>query len=118
MPKINDKKILNYSLVGLLFLIIIVYSILQTRNLFNGAKISVLNIENGQTFTNPLLTLSGSAKNAKSFSIDDRSVNLDTKGNFSEPLLLAPGRNIISLKAVNRFVESEEKIYQVYYKNK
>ena len=108
------KTIINYALLIFLFLIIGIYAFSRTRNLFAGAHIIVRDVVDGQTFTKELLTIAGTAENTKAFSIDDRPVSLDTKGNFSESLLLSPGRNIISLKAVDRFGHSEEKNYQVY----
>jgi hypothetical protein len=112
----NFKRIVSIAAPALLFLIIASYTYYKTRDLLRGVVLSVNGITDGETFTEPEVSLTGSAKNALMLSINGREIFIDRNANFSENLLLLPGYNIVAIKAEDKFGKKAEKDYQVTLK--
>lgn len=93
------KRVVRYGAVGLFGLLLLYFALYQFRALREGPMIDLIGIEHGASTSTPLLSVSGSVKNARSLTLNDRSVLFDLKGAFAEKLLLSPGYNIISLIA-------------------
>jgi hypothetical protein len=114
---INWKKTLQLGSLAIFFLIIIIYAIFGARSIISGVKIKNVNITDGETFKNPITIIKGTAKNAIDLRLDGREISIDQDGNFNETIALLPGYNIINIKARDKFGYSDEKNYQVIYKN-
>lgn len=114
--KKDIKTIIAFFAIGLLFLGIAGYAYSRTRNVIAGVSITLPDIEDGQTFTDPVVEMKGRAKNAVKVLLNDREIGVDKDGNFDELLLLLPGYNIITLEAEDRFGKKIEKNYHVYLK--
>ena len=99
-----------------LFLIILSYTYYKTRDLLRGVVLNIGGVTNGESFTEPLVKIEGSAKNATILSINDREISVDKDANFQESLLLLPGYNILTIKAQDKFGKKAEKDYQLYLK--
>ena len=112
----NASFYLKTGLLGLFILIIFAYSFIQTKNLIFGPVIHLSSPINGQTYTNPLIDIKGSAKNANYLEMDDRSIFTDEKGHFEDKMLLSPGYNIIKFKAQDKFGNKVEKMIEVILK--
>jgi hypothetical protein len=78
-----------------------------------GVDLRISGVSDGQTFSNPAVQVSGQAKNARNLSIDGRPVLIDRDGYFQESLILAPGYNIMTFKASDKFGKYVEKNYQL-----
>ena len=100
----------------LFFLMIIVYAFFVSHNLIYGVKIKNVNVINGVTVTNPIVNITGNAKNATDLTLDGREISIDQNGNFNETIALLSGYNIINIKAKDRFGDVDEKNYQIMYK--
>jgi Glucodextranase, domain B len=114
-----NQNALYYLKRGLLIALVVTvlsYSLFQTRNIIFGPSIELTSPIDGETYTNPLLEVKGVAENVKSLELDDRPIFTDTKGNFSEKLLLSPGYNILKLEATDKFGKKLDKIIQVILK--
>jgi Glucodextranase, domain B len=111
------KKILKIGSLCLFFLFIIVYGFFRSQDLIFGVKIKNVNIEDGQTFGQNPLNVTGNAKNAVNLSLNGRKVSIDKDGNFNETIALLSGYNVLSIEAVDKFGNNDTKIYKLIYKN-
>lgn len=103
--------------LGILFIALISgYAFYQSRNLVAGPVIIINEPENGTTSNQQLLKISGVAKNVKKITLNDRAIDIDEAGNFSERLLLSEGYNIIKISAWDKFDKKTEKIIEIVYK--
>lgn len=112
----DAKKIVKISSLIVLFLFILVYAFIRSWGLIFGLKIKNVSISNGATYTESLLNVTGNAKHAVLLTLNDREISINQKGDFNETISLLPGYNTISLKAKDKFSNSDEKNYQLIYK--
>ena len=91
----NLKKILKIALPVFLFTVILSYTYYKTKDLLKGVVLEINGFKDGQTFAEPLLALSGLARNATRMTINGREIFIDKNANFEEKLLLLPGYNIL-----------------------
>lgn len=115
------KKILRISLIILFFVIILGYGYYRSKDLIFGVKIRNVSFggapaQSGATVTEPVLAITGNAKNAVLLTLDDREISIDQAGDFTESLALQPGYNIITIRAKDTFGHLDEKDYQLIYK--
>lgn len=101
--EINRQTYLKMIALGLLFVVIIVYGALKTRNVLLGPEISIDYPQSGSTILSPLVTVSGQAKRIAKIYFNDRKIFTDDTGAFKESLLLARGYNILEFKAEDGF---------------
>jgi len=109
-------SIVRTSSIALLILVLIGYSIFQAQKLIRGPIIDVYTPENGVTYNQTLIEVTGRAQNIAYLNLDDRPIFTDKNGNFSEKLLLSPGYNIIKLDARDKFKNYTEKRLEVILK--
>jgi hypothetical protein len=107
---IRPKHILLFALLILLTS----YSLYQARFLIIGPRITVTSHENGQVVENPVVTLSGKAKNIAKISLNDRQIFTDEQGLWSEKLIVNPGLSIMTLKASDRFGRDITKTIELF----
>ena len=112
----NAISILRISIVSLLGLIILGYSLFQAHKLISGPIIDIYTPQNSATYNQTLIEIYGRARNASYLNLDDRAIFTDKDGYFKEKLLLSPGYNIIKLDAKDKFKKYTEKIIQVILK--
>jgi len=108
------KFLLKVILIGVLFVFIIGYSYYKTKDLIGGVKLTVAGIEHGETVSNPLIELSGTARRAIHVRINGREIFIDSEGIFRDSLLLLPGYNIITIEAQNKFGKEVQKTFEVF----
>jgi hypothetical protein len=113
--KLPRALAIKISSVVIIFLLILGYGLFQARNIIIGPKISLATPENGESLSNPLVTIAGLAKNITRISLDDRQIFVDKQGNFSEKLLLPAGYTIIKLAAQDKFGRSTQKLLELNY---
>jgi len=99
----SGKTITIIILVVILVTSIAGYSYYQARNLIKGPQLVIHNPPDGTTLDNPLVKISGSARNIAYISLNNRQIFVDNEGNFNEELLLAPGYNIWKVEAKDKF---------------
>lgn len=113
---LSTKRHIGTASILLFFGLIGWYAVGRAHNLVHGAEIALNSLTDGQVVNEPLLTLSGTAKNAKSFSINDREVFVSEAYNFAEKILLLPGYNVITLKGEDKFGKKTEEQMRVVYR--
>lgn len=111
----NTKKILKISILSFFFLFIFIYAFFISHDLIFGVKIKNVNIVDGAKTTNPILQITGNAKNATKLSLNDRIISVDQDGDFNETIALLSGYNIITIKAQDKFGYSDEKNYKLIF---
>ncbi len=111
----DSKKFLKSVCLGIFFLFIIMYALFRSQDLIFGMRIKNVNIEDGATFTESNIEITGNAKNAINLSLNGREISVDQSGNWSETIALLPGYNIISIKAKDKFEQEDEKNYKLMY---
>lgn len=91
------------------------FAFFEARTLLYGPQLSLESPKNGATYTEELLEISGTAKNIAFISMNGLQIYTNQQGNFAEPFLLAPGYNIITVAARDRFNRTIEKKFEVVY---
>jgi len=110
---LSKLKIFLYVLFGL---IIASYSLFQAWKLISGPIIEIYSPQNGATYTQTLIEISGRARNISYLNLNDRPIYTDKDGYFKEKLLLLPGYNIIKLDARDKFKTYTEKKLELILK--
>ena len=118
--KTDVKKILTIASFSVLFLFIVIYAIFRSSDLIFGVKIKNVEINgsalvSGATVPDNVLKVTGVAKNAVDLTLDGREISVDQAGNFSETIALLSGYNILTLRAVDKFGNTDEKDYKLTY---
>jgi|SRR3989344_6144563 len=112
----NTLSVLKISLLILLGLIIVIYSVFQAWKLISGPIIEISMPQNGATYNQSLIEVSGRAKNVSYLNLNGRPIYTDLEGYFKEKLLLEQGYNIIQLDARDKFQNYTEKRLEVILK--
>jgi hypothetical protein len=110
---ISILKIVLFSLFGL---IIASYTIFQAWKIIVGPQIFIDTPQNGATYNQTLIEISGRAKNVSYLNLNDRPIFTDKDGNFKEKIVLSPGYNIIKLDAQDKFKHSTQKRLELILK--
>lgn len=109
------KKILKIIILSSFFLFIIIYAYFRSSDLIWGVKIKDVNIIDGTKVTESVINITGNAKNAINLTLNGREISIDRGGNFNETIAFLPGYNIVSLKALDKFGNTDEKDYKIIY---
>lgn len=112
---LSAKKITQIAALLVFFILILSYAFYRSHDLIYGVKIKNVNISDGETFTDPVLHLTGNAKNAVNLTLNGREITIDQSGNFNETIALLLGYNIVDIKAKDKFGYNDEKIYKLIY---
>lgn len=112
----NAKSVLRISMFSILGIVIVGYSLFQAQKILFGPIIEILSPQNGATYSESLIEVTGRARNISYLNLDDRPIFTDKDGKFAEKLLLSPGYNIIKLDGTDKFKKHTEKIIQVVLK--
>lgn len=103
------------SILGITLLVIVVlYAGMRTKDLVFGPGLKLPEIPSGVK-GDQILTLSGTAKQARELSINGRTVPTELSGAFTETLILVPGYNVVSVKSKDLFGHTVEKTFATYY---
>jgi len=114
----NAKTWLKIGTIIFFVVLIVGYSIFQTRKIIEGPELKLTSPKQGTIYTEPLVEITGKASNIKEIRLDDRPISITEDGSFREKLLLFPGYNIIKLSAEDKFgKKTEKKIELVYQEN-
>ena len=97
------KIALRIIVVSLVVVLMVGYSLYQARNLIHGPEITITSPTPGSTLHAPLVTIAGTAENIAFISLNDRQIFVNSNGDFSEQLLLAPGYNVWTISAKDKF---------------
>lgn len=112
----NTAKTARIVVLSVLGAIILLYSAFQSYKIIEGPIIDIYTPQNGATYNQTLIEITGRAKNVAYINLNDRQMFTDKDGYFSEKFLLSPGYNIIKLDAKDKFGKSTEKKLEIILK--
>jgi hypothetical protein len=112
---LTAKSIIKISSTIVIVVAIAGYGLYQARNLIRGPQISLSAPYNGQSFTDPLITIAGTAANISYISLNDRQIFIDQTGHFYDKLLLPEGYTIMKLAARDKFGRTVTKLLELTY---
>ena len=96
---------------------IVFYTFFIAKDLIFGVKIRNVNLSDGAKMTEKIVKITGKAKNSIDLRLNGRSISIDQEGNFNETIAFLPGYNIVNIKAVDDFGNTDEKNYKLIYEN-
>lgn len=100
----------SFTIIGVLFAL---YCLFQARYLILGPGISIESHIDGAEVTEPVITLTGTARNAAWISLNGRQIFTNEKGHWSEKLILAKGLSIMTLNVRDRFGREESESIRI-----
>lgn len=112
----NAKFILGLIIFALAASIIGGYAYVRSRDFLMGPQITVTSPVDGGTLSEAPVTVEGTAQNVAYITLDGAPIFADSKGYFSQKLLLLPGYNILTVNAQDRFGKKVEKTLELVYK--
>jgi|SRR3989344_2038648 len=113
-----EKNRTYFKIITAVFalLVIIGYTLYETRNYFTGPSVTVVSPTNGATLNEPLVEILGVAINTGEIFLNGQRILANDKGEFKERLLLAEGYNIIGLRVEDKFKRTAEQRLELVYK--
>lgn len=110
-----ENKKVTWIVGGIIFLFaIFVYT--RFDQIWRGVPIKVISIKNGESVP-PIITLLGSADNAKEFKINEKIIPIDSNGNFKDTITLPSGYSVVTLSAKDKFGNTTEKTYKLFVRD-
>lgn len=113
--KSSSNLTLKSAVIFIIAIIIIGYTIFNSRLLVAGPQIVIKSPQDGSSFDHQLIEIRGETKNLSFISLDDKPIFIDENGRFREKLLLSPGLSIIKLYGKDRFERETETIMHYVY---
>lgn len=98
-----------------MFLIIVIYTLWNARNLIQGPQLEIMEPENGALITSKTLFIKGVAKNSSFIGLNGRQIFTDKEGVFMEEILPQDGYNVLEMTAQDRFGKKTSEIIKFYY---
>ena len=112
----NAKFILGFGIFILAGLAIGTYAYFQSREFLRGPQVTIETPVSGSTLTESTVTVTGSAQNVATITLNGSPIFVDSQGQFSQKLLLFEGYNILTVRAEDRFGKKVEKTLELVYK--
>ncbi|MCA9353495.1 hypothetical protein KC842_01310 [Candidatus Nomurabacteria bacterium] len=91
-----------------------VFILHNTKAFRKGVVIEVNDIENGQSFYEDYINVSGQAKHSSEFYINGRVVNTTLEGEFGSFQVLNDGVNMLVLESEDKFGNRSKKEFIIY----
>lgn len=108
----RESKFTKIILV-IFFILVLGYAYFEGRDIIFGPAISIEN--RVMNVDQPFITIEGSAHRIASLRMNGQMIPVTEDGAFSEPYLLAPGYNRITLNASDRYNKSAERVIEIIY---
>ena len=116
LTRYRTQKIVRTTFLILVAFIVVSYGIFVTHDFILGPTISFMEPANGSSFDTPSIKIKGVVKRIQDVNLNGRSITIDDKGNFTETVLLAPGYNVFSFIARDKFGRSKDYRLELVYK--
>ncbi|MEK7505928.1 MAG: hypothetical protein AAB597_03500 [Patescibacteria group bacterium] len=112
----NPRRYLKVGLVILFILLLSVLVYYNSERLREGPVIKIELPKDGETVSNPLVTILGTVKNISYLTLNGRQVFVDQEGRLTERLLLPYGYSILTLEGRDRFGRTIKESVRLFYK--
>lgn len=96
-------------LLAILLLAFAGLALFEMNRFFRGPELSLAGVSNGDTLTEPLVTVTGTAKNSTRIIMNGKAMPAPVDGIFSYDILLAPGYNLVTIETEDARGKSESK---------
>jgi hypothetical protein len=93
-------------LTALILLIVLIYGFHEAIPLLAGPQLSISSPQNGESFDNNFIIISGTAVHTQGVSIDGGPLLTDQTGHFETTLTLPSGGAILTITGTDRFGRS------------
>ncbi len=110
------SKITKYLFI-LFVLLVLGYTFFEARNIIGGPTITIATPESGLTSTSQVVEITGTVKNVTEIALDGQPVLINEAGEFTEKLILAPGVNMFTFVAKDKFGRERSELLEVFYKS-
>lgn len=105
----RQGSLFKITISTLIVLIVVFYTIFNTRLIIKGPSIEVFELQDGQKLEADLVNIRGLAKNISFISLNGRQIFIDENSEFNERLLLTNEFNEIEIYAEDKFGKKEIK---------
>lgn len=112
------RSYLKISVVLVTFLTISTYAYYEAGSLIKGPMIVVDYPQNGITVDSESINVSGTANNVSYINLNGRPIYTDSKGKFSEKIILSKGYNSLFIKAEDRMGKEKEETLEIMLEEK
>lgn len=92
--------------IAIVLVLLLGYGLKEAWPLLSGPTLALSSPQNGESFQNSFITISGTAVHTQSVSLDGNPLLTDQNGHFSTTLTLPQGGAILTLTATDRFGRS------------
>lgn len=108
----RDSRFTRIILI-VFFILVLGYAYFEGRGLLYGPTISI----EGRVMevSEPFITIEGKAEHIATLAMNGKTIPVTEEGNFSEPHVLAPGYNRITLAARDRYGKTTERVIEIVY---
>lgn len=108
----RDSRITIVALIAF-FVIVVGYAYFEARGLLFGPRINTPSsiVQSDQKF----ILIQGTADRITSLSMNGQDIEVTEDGAFSEPYILSPGLNRITLDAKDKYGRTRHEVLQVVY---
>jgi hypothetical protein len=106
---------LTKVIIGIFFLIVIIYAYFEARGLLFGPTIDISSDEHA-VVDMPYILIQGQATHIASLLVDGEPIQVTQDGMFKEPYVLAPGANRIVFDAKDKYGHTTEKVVEIVYR--
>lgn len=113
---IGSRRTVQIAIIGLVISALGAYGLFQARTLLEGPQVAIQYPTDGSTVQQSLVELEGSTENITSIEVNDRTIHVNRKGQFTEPVVLSQGYNVITIEATDRFGRSTTDRLEVVHK--
>lgn len=103
------RRRLTVSTISVIAILLFGYIYIQSERFLSGPQLSITSPRNGASFSSPVITLAGEAKNISRITLNDRPIFVDERGFFEEEVLLHPGYNVTKIRVEDKFKRVREK---------
>ena len=90
-------------ITALILILVIAYGAREAWPLISGPRLSISSPQNGESFYNGFIQISGTAIHTQSVSLDGGPLLTDPNGHFETTLTLPHGGAILTISATDRF---------------
>ncbi|MDP3741061.1 MAG: DUF4115 domain-containing protein [bacterium] len=94
------------------------YLYFQVSSLKRPPHLDVASPHENLTVNSAVLVVEGKTESGSNVYLNNQAIVVDAHGEFRENLSLAPGSNVLTIKATNRFGQSSEVTRQIIYQEK
>jgi hypothetical protein len=97
------KRLVKIWLSVGIIMLVLVYGGFKAKDIAQGPRLSITSPEDGSSFRDSLITISGTANNLSFLTLNGGKIFTDESGKYNEKILLSNGYNRITVEAVDRF---------------